>query len=84
MKSPTHKFRVVNNVNIATTHTSLAAAEKACLKLREMVKVQQWSSSCGGWQTPKQCEAIKICDECNQTYDDCDCREDDGTPIRHS
>lgn len=25
---------------------------------------------------------IEICKECAHTYDDCDCREDDGTPIR--
>jgi len=25
---------------------------------------------------------IKICQECAQTYDDCDCYEEDGTPIR--
>jgi hypothetical protein len=27
---------------------------------------------------------IRICDECHQTNADCDCHEDDGTPIRHS
>jgi hypothetical protein len=26
---------------------------------------------------------IQICKECAHTYDDCDCAEDDGTPIRH-
>jgi hypothetical protein len=25
---------------------------------------------------------IMICKECGHTYDDCDCAEDDGTPIR--
>jgi len=26
---------------------------------------------------------IKICEECADTYENCDCHEDDGTPIRH-
>ena len=27
-------------------------------------------------------KGVKICDECSHTYDDCNCAEDDGTPIR--
>lgn len=26
---------------------------------------------------------IKICPLCAATYDDCDCAEEDGTPVRH-
>jgi hypothetical protein len=29
-------------------------------------------------------DEIKICEDCADTYEDCDCSEDDGTPIRHS
>lgn len=27
---------------------------------------------------------IKICEECADTYENCDCYEDDGTPIRYT
>ena len=61
-----------------------ASSEMTSLKEKHNARIAQMIiESISAFKEAEENE-IKICDQCSDTYENCDCHEDDGTPIRHT